>query len=177
MPFLATMPITMIRPMNEEMLNVVPVTSSARNTPEVESSADADHGDRRGEGAELEEQHDEDQDHRQHQHHDEVAERALLLLILPAVLHTDGRRQVQLGDALAAPRRFRSPRFTPSRRAVTVTSRCRFSRRISVCPGRSTTVASEPSVAVLPVRADQQRVPNRIERRRAPAPGSERESV
>ncbi len=40
MPFLATMPITMIRPMNDERLNVVPVTSSARNTPEVESSAE-----------------------------------------------------------------------------------------------------------------------------------------
>ena len=35
------MPITMISPMNEEMLKVVPVTSSAKNTPEVESSADA----------------------------------------------------------------------------------------------------------------------------------------
>ncbi len=41
MPFLATMPITMISPMKDEMLNVVPVTSSARNTPEVESSAEA----------------------------------------------------------------------------------------------------------------------------------------
>ena len=35
------MPITMISPMNDEILNVVPVTSSARNTPEVESSAEA----------------------------------------------------------------------------------------------------------------------------------------
>lgn len=41
MPFFATMPITMISPMNDEMLNVVFVTSSARNTPDVDSSADA----------------------------------------------------------------------------------------------------------------------------------------
>ena len=41
MPFLATMPITMISPMNEERLKVVPVTSSARNTPHVDSSAEA----------------------------------------------------------------------------------------------------------------------------------------
>jgi len=40
MPFLATMPMTMIRPMNDETLNVVLVTSSARNTPDVERSAD-----------------------------------------------------------------------------------------------------------------------------------------
>ncbi len=35
------MPITMINPMKEEMLNVVPVISSAKNTPDVDSSADA----------------------------------------------------------------------------------------------------------------------------------------
>ncbi len=31
----------MINPMNDEMLNVVPVISSAKNTPEVDSNADA----------------------------------------------------------------------------------------------------------------------------------------
>ena len=41
MPFLATMPITMISPMNDEILKVVRVTSSARKTPEVESRAEA----------------------------------------------------------------------------------------------------------------------------------------
>ena len=40
MPFFATMPITMISPMNEETLKVVRVISSARNTPEVESTAE-----------------------------------------------------------------------------------------------------------------------------------------
>ena len=40
MPFLATMPITMIRPMKEEMLKVVLVMRSATNTPDVESSAE-----------------------------------------------------------------------------------------------------------------------------------------
>ena len=40
MPFLATMPMTMIIAMNDEMLKVVRVTNSAMNTPEVESRAD-----------------------------------------------------------------------------------------------------------------------------------------
>ncbi len=40
MPFLATMPMTMIIPMNDEMLNVVRVINSAMKTPEVESNAD-----------------------------------------------------------------------------------------------------------------------------------------
>ena len=41
MPFFATMPITMISPMNDDRLNVVRVTSSARKTPTVDSKADA----------------------------------------------------------------------------------------------------------------------------------------
>ena len=40
MPFFATMPTTMISPMNDERLNVVRVISSARKTPQVDSSAD-----------------------------------------------------------------------------------------------------------------------------------------
>ena len=39
----------------------------------------------------------------------------------------------------------------PSKRAVTCTSRCRFSRRISVWPGISVMLASAPMVAVFPV--------------------------
>ena len=54
------------------------------------------------------------------------------------------------------------PRSTPSSRAVTVTLRCRFSRRTSVWPGISSTVASVPSVPVWPVSADEQRVPDRV---------------
>ena len=42
------------------------------------------------------------------------------------------------------------PRSVPSRLAVTTMSRCRFSRRISFCGGRCSTVANEPSVAVWP---------------------------
>ena len=38
MPFLATMPMTMMRPMNEATLKVVRVTSRARMTPEMEST-------------------------------------------------------------------------------------------------------------------------------------------
>src|SRR5262252_8816608 len=40
MPFLATMPTTMIRPMNDDTLKVVRVTSSAKNTPDVDRIAD-----------------------------------------------------------------------------------------------------------------------------------------
>ncbi len=39
-PFFATMPMTMIMPIREATSNVVPVTNSARNPPNVESSAD-----------------------------------------------------------------------------------------------------------------------------------------
>ncbi len=40
MPFLATMPTTMIRPMNDDTLSVVLVMSSAKSTPDVERMAD-----------------------------------------------------------------------------------------------------------------------------------------
>ena len=40
MPFFATIPITMIRPMKDAMLKVVRVISSARKTPAVDSSAE-----------------------------------------------------------------------------------------------------------------------------------------
>src|SRR5213078_4514263 len=39
-PFFATMPTTMMSPMNDDTLNVVRVTSSAKNTPDVERIAD-----------------------------------------------------------------------------------------------------------------------------------------
>ena len=38
MPFFATMPITMMRPMNDATLNVVCVTSSANMTPEIDKT-------------------------------------------------------------------------------------------------------------------------------------------
>ncbi len=41
MPFLATMPTTMMSPMNDAMLKVVFVMSSAKKTPETESNAEA----------------------------------------------------------------------------------------------------------------------------------------
>ena len=40
MPFFATMPITMITPMKDEMLKVVPVTNSARRTADVDNNAE-----------------------------------------------------------------------------------------------------------------------------------------
>ena len=44
-----------------------------------------------------------------------------------------------------------SPRLIPSNRAVTCAAPCRFSRRISVWPGVSHMLASDPIVAVFPV--------------------------
>ena len=40
MPFLATIPMTMIKPMNDATLNVVRVINRARKTPEVDKMAD-----------------------------------------------------------------------------------------------------------------------------------------
>ena len=100
MPFLATMPITMISPMNDERLKVVPVISSARNTPQVESSAEESTAIGAREIAEFEQQHHEHQHDRQHQHERQILERFLLLLVLAAVLHADAGRHVQVGDGL-----------------------------------------------------------------------------
>ena len=100
MPFFATMPITMISPMNDDTLNVVRVTSSARNTPDVDRIADDRMATGGGERTELEKQNEEDQHDRQHQHRREIAERFLLLLIGAAVFDADGRRQLQIGDGL-----------------------------------------------------------------------------
>ena len=86
--------------MNDERLNVVRVISSARNTPHVESSADDNHRDGRGEIAELEQQHHEDQHDRQRQHERQILERLLLLGVLAAVLHANAGRDVQVGDRL-----------------------------------------------------------------------------
>src|SRR5215472_991667 len=40
MPFFATMPTTMIKPMNDERLNEVWVSRRAKNTPQLDSSAE-----------------------------------------------------------------------------------------------------------------------------------------
>ncbi len=86
MPFFATMPITMIRPMNDARLKVVPVTSSAKNTPDGRQQRRGKNGQRRREGAELEQQHNEDQHDGQNQYQQQIVERLLLLLVGPAVL-------------------------------------------------------------------------------------------
>ena len=137
MPFLATMPMTMISPMNDDTLNVVRVTSSARKTPEVERIADDRMATGGGERSELEQQHQKDQDDRQHQHEREIAERLLLLLVRAAVLDANRRRQLQVGDRLLHRRdagaQVDALRAAPSLRP----RRCRFSRRTSVWPGSS----------------------------------------
>src|SRR6185312_3131797 len=55
-------------------------------------------GQRSGEVAQLEQQHQEPQHHRQHQHAGQVGERFLLLLVAAAVFDPDAGGQVQLGD-------------------------------------------------------------------------------
>ena len=84
-PFLATMPITMIIPMNDEMLNVVRVMNRARNTPQIESTADV----RIASGAvnvrNSNSKTNEDQHHRQHEHEDQIPKRFLLHLVGSAV--------------------------------------------------------------------------------------------
>ncbi len=100
MPFFATMPITMISPMNDEMLNVVPVTSSARNTPEVESSAEARIAAGAAKLPNFEQQHREHQHHRQRQHEQQIAERLLLFRVSAAVDHANRRRHVQVAHRL-----------------------------------------------------------------------------
>ena len=99
----------------------------------------------------------------QHQHQKQILERLLLLFVGAAVGDADraaagaGRRRP------AAPAAMPSPRLTSfEARRDRARSRCRFSRRISVWPGISSTVASVPSVPVLPVRAHEQRVLDRV---------------
>ena len=133
------------------MLNVVPRDQQREEHAGGGKQRRGKHRDGRGEVAEFEQQHHEHQHHRQRQHEDQIVERFLLLLVLSAVLHADAGRQLQIRRRPAAPSAMPSPRLMPSKRPVTATSRCRFSRRISVCPGSSINVASEPSVAVLPV--------------------------
>ena len=84
--------------MNDETLNVVLVISSARNTPDVERIADDRIATGARERAEFEQQHEKNQHHREHQHDREIAERFLLFPIRAAVLHANGRRQLQIGD-------------------------------------------------------------------------------
>ena len=151
MPFLATMPMTMINPMNDERLNVVRVISKARKTPDVDSSADAITAIGAANAAEFEQQDREDQDDGQREHDHQIVKRLLLFGEQAAVLDPDRRRQMQIGDR-ALHRRDAGAEIDALRAVrVTVTFRCRFSRRTSVWPGISSTVASEPSVPVRPV--------------------------
>ena len=100
MPFFATMPITMIRPMNDATLKVVRVTSSARNTPTVESSAE----DRIAIGAakarETRTAARRTPAPQPDQHEQQDRGRTLLLLVSPAVLHANRRRQLQVATDL-----------------------------------------------------------------------------
>ena len=138
--------------MNDERLNVVPVTSSARKTPEVDSSAEQSTANGRGEIAELEQQHDEDQHDRQGQHEGQVAERALLFLV--SCRRTPrGSPGGMFSPATAfCTSAMPAPRLTPSRRPVTVTIALQvLAADLGLSGQFRRQLASEPRVAVLPV--------------------------
>src|SRR5215472_3501399 len=72
MPFFATMPMTMMRPMKDATVKVVPVTRRARMTPEIESTDEV----RIATGAgklELREEDAEDEREGEQQDHEQVA--------------------------------------------------------------------------------------------------------
>ena len=102
----------------------------------------------RGEVAELREQHAEDQHQRQHEH--AQRDRGRTSAAPDRCRRTRrGRWAEGASPAHAACTCFTAvPRSEPSRRAVTVTSCCRFSRRISFCGGSCVMVVMEPSEAV-----------------------------
>ena len=112
--------------------------------------------------AEFEQQNDEHQHDGEHQHDDQIAERALLLLVGAAVFDANGRGRFSSATAFCTAA-MPPPRFRPSSRAVTATSRCRFSRRISVCPGSLDDVGQRAERGCLAGGADQQRVPDRVD--------------
>ena len=76
------------------------MTSSATNDAGDGEHRRGENRDRRGEVAELGEQHAEDQRQRQHQHPQQVVEGFLLLLVGAAVLHAHRGGQMQAGDCL-----------------------------------------------------------------------------
>ncbi len=129
MPFLATMPMTMMRPMNEATLNVVPVIEQGQDHAGDGQHRRGENGDGRGEVAELGQQHAEDQRQRQQQHLQQIVEGFLLLL--RRCRRT--RRAPMAADAEPSTVcctfcHHAVPRSEPSRSAVTTISRCRFSR-------------------------------------------------
>ena len=151
MPFFATMPITMIRPMNDEMLKVVPVTSSARNTPEVESSAEAITASGAAKLAELEQQHREHQHDRQDQHEHQVLERLLLLFELRRRTRRESPGGSFNSAIVCCTAAMPSPRFDAfeARRHRDVALQV-LAADFGLARNLAT-VASEPSVPVLPV--------------------------
>ncbi len=100
MPFLATMPITMISPMNEDRLKVVPVTSRATKTPHVESRAEESTATGAAKLPNSNSSTMKTSTIARTSTKDEVPERALLLLVASAVRNADRGRQVQIGHGL-----------------------------------------------------------------------------
>ena len=101
MPFLATMPMTMIRPMKTG-----DVEGGSSDQQRADHARNGEHrggenGDRRGEIAELGQQNTEDQHQRQDEHTREFSKRFLLLLVGAAVLDANTGGQMHGLDTLA----------------------------------------------------------------------------
>ena len=149
MPFLATMPTTMIMPMNEATLNVVRVTRSARKPPNVERRAEA----RMATGAEKVRNSKSSTTNNSTSASRKTVRRSRKDFCCSSYKPPYSTRMDE-GRCSSATAFFTAfmpePSPTPSNLPLTWTSRCRFSRRISVWPGSRVTVAREPSVAVRP---------------------------
>ena len=132
-PFLATMPITMISPMKDEILNVVPVMSNARKTPEVDSSADA----KIARGAANVRNSKSNTINTNTTASTNTVSRSrkdfcCSAKVPPYTTRSEAGRFMPATAACTFC--IPLPRLTPSKRPVTATSRSRFSRRISVWP-------------------------------------------
>ena len=150
MPFLATMPMTMIIPMREATLKEVLVIRRARKPPKLESNAEA----RMAVGAEKVRNSKSRTANKSSSARNKTTNISLDDFRSSAykppysTRMEDGKcKSLTVFCTAAMP----VPKSTPSKRPVTCTRRCKFSRRISVWPGSMLMVANEPSVAVRPV--------------------------
>ena len=163
-PFLATMPITMISPMNEERLNVVPVTSSARNTPQVESSAEESTaiGAAKLPNSNSSTMNTSTIGQNQHEARDPGTIAAALRTAPPYSTRMLGGI---FRSAMACCTWFMpSPRFSLRSGRSPATLRCRLSRRISVWPGVFRHAGQRAERGGLAGAADQHGLADGIER-------------
>src|SRR4029077_3670491 len=146
-PFFATIPITMISPINEDTLNVVLVINRAKKTPEVESTAD----DKIASGAENARNSSSSTTKTSTRASSSTVSNSrndfCCSLKVPAYSTRIGSFRSFTAFCTA---KTPVPRSIPSSRAATTTSRCKLSRITSICPGTSLISDMAPSVVVPP---------------------------